>query len=46
MLDCSAMMHTGMTFNTKRDQILAAIITGMTTAYFINRFGLMSGTYG
>jgi hypothetical protein len=30
MLDCSVTMYTGMTFSTERDQILAAIITGLT----------------
>jgi hypothetical protein len=35
MLDCSATVRTGMTFSTERDQILAAIITGVTTKVFV-----------
>jgi hypothetical protein len=35
MLDCSDTMHTGMTFSTARDQILAAIATGVTTKVFV-----------
>jgi hypothetical protein len=35
MLDCSATMHTGMTFSTERDQILAAIITRVATIDFV-----------
>jgi hypothetical protein len=35
MLDCSATMHSGMTFSTERDQIPAAIITGVTTKVFV-----------
>jgi hypothetical protein len=35
MLDCSATMHAGMTRSTERDQILAAIIAGVTAKVFV-----------